>query len=87
MHVKRAHVHRVVLLRLGLVERHALVGQSIRRVNSLEHSVLVEGHWCHIMSIVVVVVQLWVSVVVGRVVHITIGMIVIPATVVLEEAW
>ena len=43
------------------------------------------GHWCNIMSIVVVMVQLWVSVMVRGVVHIMVRMIIIPATIVLKE--
>ena len=85
VHVKRAHVHGIVLLRLGLIEGHALIGESIRRVNGLENSVVMIRHWCNIMGIVVVMVQLWVSVVVRGVVHIMVWMIVIPATVVLKE--
>ena len=67
----------LLLLRLSclvvvgcIVRSHALVRESVRRAHSWEDSRVMVRNGSDIMSVVVVMIELWVSVVIGRVVHV-----------------
>ena len=67
----------LLLLRLGrlvvvgsIVRSHALVRESVRRAHSWEDSRVMVRNGSDIMSVIVVMIELWVSVVIGGVVHV-----------------
>ena len=47
----------LVLNGQAVMDGHVLVRAALWTVDGLEHGVLVEGHWCHVMSIVVFVLE------------------------------